>query len=61
MHTIANKRSNDDVVKRVPFRQGNWQVFDVYPPVQICLLEKKSLSLRDYLVVYPQDYAEMYA
>jgi hypothetical protein len=48
---------------RVPFvnHKQNNQYFDVYPPVQICLIEKSALSLKNYSIVFPDEYIETYA
>lgn len=34
---------------------------DLYPPVQLCLINKTALSLSNYRVVYPEYYSETYA
>lgn len=60
MNSIA--RNNAAFAFRIPFkREDDKRYFDLYPPVQICLLTKKSLSLKNFLVVYPVEYLETYA
>lgn len=61
-NSISDRKFNH-FLKRLPFKrakrgQNNYQYFDVYPPVQICLLNKKALSLRDFYIVYPPEYMQ---
>ena len=41
---------------RLSFVPNNKAYFDVHPPVQVCLIKKKALSLRNYKIVYPVEY-----
>lgn len=41
---------------RLKFIQRSQYFLDLQPPVQICLVEKRALSLRNYNIVYPDFY-----
>ena len=48
-----------DVGARLLFSTTNRiAYYDLYPAVQICLITKKSLSLRNYLIVWPEMYVQ---
>lgn len=53
----VNSLGVDNYIFRLPFVSYNKSYLDVFPPVQICLFNKKSLSLHDYKIIYPQEYA----
>lgn len=42
---------------RIKFNVGSKAYLDLKPPIQMCFLEKDSLRLRDFRIVYPEDYA----
>lgn len=47
---------------RVYFSKKHPEAYlDLMPPIQICLLTKRALNLRNYRVVYPTDYIQIYA
>lgn len=59
MNVVGFKQLKDSThVFRVKFYKKNHSYLDLYPPVQVCLLEKRALSLHKYLVVYPDEYVD---
>ncbi len=45
---------NINVGSRVRFKKDNYAAYyDIFPAIQLCLLTKFSLSLKDYEIVYP--------
>lgn len=44
----------------VPFEYGNKPYLDIYPPIQVCLIQKNALNLRNYVVIYPDHHVEHY-
>lgn len=57
--SVGNYTSGDqNLTLRIPFILTNKAVLDVYPPVQICLIEKRALSLKNYHVVFPEEYLD---
>lgn len=61
MHSISSRFTDDYVIFRMNFVKHNPAYLDVHPAVQLCLLNKNSLSLRKYKVIYPAEYSEFYA
>ncbi|GLU50733.1 hypothetical protein Dfri01_01940 [Dyadobacter frigoris] len=45
---------------RVMFEPNKPQYLDYKPPIQICIFEKKGLNLRNFKIVYPEEYMEDY-
>lgn len=43
------------------FEKNKSQYLDVKPAIQICFYSKTSLNLRDFKIVYPEEYIEGYA
>ncbi len=60
VNSIRDRFANKDYVFRVPFKKNQAQFLDVIPPVQICLLMKNALNLRDYRIVFPEHYTDVY-
>lgn len=58
MESISRNSENSYVVQTMRFRSGNRAFFDIKPPIQVCLIEKKALSLTNYKVVYPENYVD---
>ncbi|MFN7259907.1 MAG: hypothetical protein ACK5TU_08430 [Cyclobacteriaceae bacterium] len=58
MVSIMRNSENSYVVVTMRYRAGNKAFFDIKPPVQVCLIEKKALSLTNYRVVYPENYVD---
>lgn len=53
---------NSELTKRIQFHDKHIAYFDVYPPVQVCLIQKNALSLQNYSIVYPDYYTnDVYA
>jgi|GEM_PF-1848595 len=46
---------------RLHFVSGSTYFLDLQPPVQVCLFERRALSLRNYSVIYPDIYGSPYA
>jgi len=46
---------------RMYFAESGVSYLDLRPAVQICLLEKRALSLNSYMVVFPDDYNYSFA
>lgn len=44
----------------VKFKKGAPQYIDMYPTIQICFYKKDSLNLRNYRVIFPNEYNEGY-
>lgn len=42
---------------KIRFKSDGTAYMELYPLVQICIIEKKGLSLRNYHIVYPTSYA----
>lgn len=60
--SISNNTENKSFISRILFRFGKKAYFDMMPQIQICLIEKKALSLQDFSVVYPIHYvSDIYA
>lgn len=60
-NSISLRFRDDYIIFRMHFRRGNHAFLDLRPPVQICLLKKRALSLQNYKVVFPEKYREEYA
>lgn len=60
-NSISSRYSDNYVFFRFHFKKGNPAFLDLRPPVQVCLIEKRALSLQNYKIVYPYDYIENYA
>lgn len=61
MKTVSPKRFSDYVLRIAFDRRLEEQVLDIYPPVQICLVEKTALSLRNFRIIYPTEYIDNFA
>ncbi|MDQ3191286.1 MAG: hypothetical protein M3Q58_06815 [Bacteroidota bacterium] len=59
-YSISDNFVNKQFILRYPFMSNGRQCLDMFPPVQICLIEKKALSLNSYSVIYPEHYRESY-
>lgn len=59
-NTFLPKELNLTLIERVRFINKNIAYLDLHPPIQVCLIEKRALSLTDYKVVYPQHYCDYY-
>ncbi|MBK7039830.1 MAG: hypothetical protein IPH46_04990 [Bacteroidetes bacterium] len=44
--------------KRILFVEWNEAYYDSFPPIQICLFDKKALNLRNYHVIFPDEACE---
>ncbi len=55
----AKKSNKLEVGTRLLFLDTNRAAYyDVYPAIQVCLLSKKSLSMRNYHIVWPEMYIQ---
>lgn len=63
MNSIWDKSplTDEHLLFRMKFVEKSSVHLDIHPPVQLCLVDKKSLSLQKYKVVYPNEYSEFYA
>lgn len=61
INSIRSKLNDNTVIFRMIFKKDNIAYLDLKPPVQVCLIQKKALSLQSYKIVYPKDYSEFYA
>lgn len=41
---------------RIKFKSGNEAYLDLTPPIQICIIDKKGIGLKNYKVIYPDGY-----
>ena len=58
MNSVGGRLADPFLLFRVKFIKSNNAYLDLHPPVQVCLLTKRALSLCRYLVVYPDIYVE---
>lgn len=58
MGSISSNQTEDSIVYRIKFKENKYSYLDLHPPVQLCLIEKKALSIKEYLIVFPQNYVE---
>jgi len=62
VNSISPKfRDNEAFIYRMPFKPGYPQYLDYKPAIQICILTKKGLDLRECKIIYPQEYTENFA
>lgn len=54
------KSLNEKLSIKLKFELENNVTMPIHPPIQICLLQKKALSLRNIRIVYPLDYVESF-
>lgn len=55
---LKSKGFNSDYSVNVLFEPNKPQYLDLLPAVQICFFSKDAMSLRNYSVVYPEEYAQ---
>lgn len=55
---IHSKEKFDKYSLVVHFEKGKIQYFDSLPAIQICIFKKNGLNLKNYHIVYPEDYIE---
>ncbi|MBV6484224.1 MAG: hypothetical protein KFKLKKLM_00716 [Flavobacteriales bacterium] len=53
-------RNMTKIGARVFFKNSKHAFYDLFPQIQICLFQKRSLNLNNYKVVWPEHYAEGY-
>ena len=58
MGSISLNQTEGSIVFKMKFIESNKSFLDLRPPIQLCLLEKRALSLKDYLIVFPEQYVE---
>lgn len=60
--SIKNIPVNNSFINRIKFKFGKDPYLDLVPQIQICLIEKNALSLRNFSIVYPSHYiGDLYA
>ncbi|MCZ8020418.1 MAG: hypothetical protein O9302_08775 [Cyclobacteriaceae bacterium] len=58
MESISHNLTDNFVVFRIKFKYDKKSFLDLRPPVQLCLLDRKALTLKDYVIVYPDHYVD---
>lgn len=61
INSISSKLNDNTIIFRMLFKKDSYAYLDLKPPVQVCLIQKKALSLQHYKIIYPKDYSEFYA
>jgi len=56
--SVSSNQTASRIVFRMKFVESNKSFLDLRPPIQLCLFEKRGLSLKDYLIVFPDKYVE---
>jgi hypothetical protein len=57
-----NSRSKNSPYSEIAlFNRGDYQYIDLIPTIQVCFYKKGVLNLRNYRIVYPDEYVEGYA
>ncbi len=60
VHGIRSKNYNSSFGLTLNFENKKPSYLDFIPAIQICLYSKKSLNLRNYKIVYPDNYIDGY-
>ena len=58
VNSVKKIKGFKNVGARMLFRRGKEAYYDIFPAVQICFFNKKSLSLSKIKIVYPEYYKE---
>lgn len=58
MDTIQPNQTEEWLVLKIKFKQSKNSYLDLRPAIQLCLFEKRGLSLKDYFIVFPDNYVE---
>jgi hypothetical protein len=61
IYGVNSKRKDSPLNKTLLFSYQKPQCLDLRPPIQICFYERNSLNLRDYTIIYPEEYISGYA
>lgn len=56
--SISPNQSIEGLVYRLKFVETNKTFLDLRPAIQLCLFEKRGMSLKDYFIVFPDNYVE---
>lgn len=56
----AHFLENETFIYRMPFETGKAQYLDITPPIQICIFSKNGLDLKNFKVIYPDEYNNDY-
>lgn len=57
-----NSRSKNSPYSEIAlFNRGDYQYLDLLPTIQVCFYSKGALNLRDYRIVYPDEFVDGYA
>lgn len=61
VNSISNKKEeNKNYIFQIPFVKNGYQYLDYKPLIQICILKKNGLNLREGRIVYPDKYIDDY-
>jgi hypothetical protein len=55
---IHSKNKSSEYSFTLPFKPAGNQYLDLTPAIQICFYSKQSLSLRNYHIIFPDEYIE---
>ncbi|MFL0684032.1 MAG: hypothetical protein ACJLTB_12550 [Algoriphagus aquaeductus] len=58
MDTIQPNQTEEWLVLKIKFNKRRKSYLDLHPAIQLCLFEKRGLSLKDYVIVFPDNYVE---
>ena len=60
MHTLATQARNkaNNYAGKVKFKDHLPAFFDVNPLIQVCVIHKKAINLRNFKVIFPSKYSE---
>jgi hypothetical protein len=61
VYGVHSKNKKSKYTINIPFKQSGQQYLDLLPAIQICFYKKKALNLRDYKIIYPDEYIDGYA
>ena len=60
INSISDKKENDGYIYRLHFEVGRPQYLDVKPAIQICIYKKNGLGLKNYHIIFPDEFNNDY-
>ncbi|MFP5040485.1 hypothetical protein [Parasediminibacterium sp. JCM 36343] len=60
INSVSPIQENDNFLFRLNFEVGKIQYLDVKPAIQICIYKKNGLGLKNYSIIYPDEFNNDY-
>ena len=60
INSLSDIKENDNFLYRLNFEIGKVQYLDVKPAIQICIYKKNGLDLKNYSIIYPDEFNNDY-